>query len=275
MSFPHHSNMLTHTLPSGSPLRRALAFSLALLLTSSLSAQMEGNPRGLAVSATAEVPVRPDWLIARVRMFAESEELPDAKKQFHDNKRRFTEAVAGLKWPELTITGPGPKIGLSGAQGFDPWGNAMEVAQEGGEQDAQYSLDELLEVKLTGLSKLEPEAVLERVSTLLLTIKTAGHTLYGISQDQLAAWGYNMGQDIASRYKPAMEFGLSDSAEVEAQAEQKAIKSAREKAKQLAKACDAELGRVISVELTPGRKSWESFGKDAVYTVRVRMVFEI
>ena len=116
---------------------------------------------------------------------------------------------------------------------------------------------------------------MERVSTLLVAVKATGHSLYGVTQEQLTAWGYSMGQDLFARYKPAMEFGLSDTAEVEAEAEQKAIQSAKEKAKRLAATCGAEMGRVLSIELTPGRKSWESFGKDAVYNVRVRMVFEL
>jgi hypothetical protein len=267
--------MLTLTLRYDLVLRIAFAGTISFLFSGSLLAQGEGSVRGLAVTATAEVPVRPDWVVARVRMVGQSEELPDAKKLFHDQKRRFTEALAALKWPELTLVGPGPKIGLSGAQGFDPWGNPMEAMEGGDQGDVQFSFTELLDVKVTGLSELAPEAAMERLSSLLLTVKTAGHALYGVSQEQLSMWGMNMGQDLLGRYKPALEFGLSDTSAVESEAELKAIQSAKEKAKQLAKACGAELGKVTSFELVPGRKSWDSFGKDAIYAVRVRMVFDI
>jgi uncharacterized protein YggE len=230
---------------------------------------------GISVVGTGEVAMKPDWMAIRVRVNATAEELADVKTQFQDHKRRFTEAMTALVWDNLKVEGPGPNLSLSSMQGYDPWGNVMVESMEGETSESSYVMSEIIEVRVSDLGSSTQEELLDRVSKLLAAVKGSGHTLYGVSREQMNMWGYQMGTEFDLRVKPPLEFGVKDIDRVEREANVLAIQNAKAQAEQLAAATGETLGRVLALEVTPGRKTWESTSADAVYVSRVRIVFGI
>jgi uncharacterized protein YggE len=191
----------------------------------------------LAVFGTAKVEERPDIMEVTGNVSASGRMSGDALKKFRANRRRGIEAIEKLKIKGLEVKGAGISV-LSSAlvqQFRNRFGNMQQA------NDGDSTFNETLTFVIPGIDRLSDEQIQDLAAKILDAAKDAGLTL-GFPNDQ-NPYVYN-----ANSYRPqVVHFQVSNSEAARQKALDLAAKDARQKAEQMARRLNLNLGRALQV----------------------------
>jgi uncharacterized protein YggE len=194
---------------------------------------------GIAVQGIGERVAKPNQVELDIQVSGAAELYGDALVKFRDVKRRTLEAFEALKIDNLSIEERG--VALSRGDSAE----AMQMAMRG--QDAtsikfKVDLSSRLRIKLTDISEMPPEVVLETLGKMLDTARDSGADVGPSAAEVNMAYRY--GRPVTGSIS---RFVLQDFESVREEAYKAAIADARQRAERLAKLNGLKLGRVLSV----------------------------
>lgn len=191
----------------------------------------------LAVIGTAKVEERPDIMEVTANVSASGRMTGDALKKFRANRRRGIEAIEKLKIKGLEVKEAGVSV-LSNAL-VQQFRNRFGNAQQGGDGDSTFN--ETLTFVIPGIDRLSDVQVEDLAAKILDAAKDAGLAL-GFPNDQNPYY-YN-----ANSYRPqVVHFRVSNPEAARQKALDLAAKDARQKAEQMARRLNLNLGKTVQV----------------------------
>jgi len=221
------------------PCRMLAAFVIHLALGMATTAVSAEN-NGITVVGSGTVEARPDTVVMSGAISAEAELADDAIIKFESNKRRALEALVGLGIKTLMIKESGISIKSTT---YDA--QAAQMAAMRGEAPpdlgSKISVNESLEIRLTGISEMDNSMLMKAIASVLNTSKDVGLEVGPPAMNMLDLMrGGKQPSSLAI-------FKISNTDALERTARERAMKDAREAGKQLAELAGAELGKVVSV----------------------------
>ena len=204
-----------------------------------------GEEKRLAVSGTGQIEVRPDVMEISATVMASGELTNDVLKKFRANRRRGVDAVKKLKMNGLEIKGSGISV-ISNAitQQFQQrFGN---MQQQGAASHTTFT--ETLTFAVPGIDRLTDDQVQDLATKILDAAKDAGLTLGHPNEQNPYYFNYNS-------YRPQVVFFRLANAEASRQkALDLAATDARNKAGQMAKRLNLNIGKAVLVRDTSSRQ---------------------
>ena len=211
------------------------------------SSASAGNIEGFTVKGKGSVSARPNRLEIDLEVSAASELTADAIVKYRDTKRRLRDAFVALKLENVAVEERGLLVDQKGAQ-FNPY---FFDGQPNRRNKVEVQLTRKLVVKCSEIRKLDEDAVLHLVATLLDVAQDAGGKVGG--QNNFNPYFY----DRFNRSGAGLvRFILDDYDKLEEEAYGKAVADAEARARRLAKLSRVKLGPVTAVRETssPGDK---------------------
>ncbi|MGB1124477.1 MAG: SIMPL domain-containing protein [Phycisphaeraceae bacterium] len=212
---------------------------LTLAVTLSMPSLAEQT---ITVSAIGEAKVRPDTLVLSGTISETNEKMKDAVTGFNDTRRRALAAVKELGIENMEITTSGLSVGIAGAPMGGPFGGVVP----GGDQPAApgaLQISQSVSLKVTGVDKMEEQAVIDLVVKLLEGVKEAGVDMNTTDAETMIMAQMGMGGGGGS----SATFKVSDVAAAQKAATKDAVDKARADAAYLAELAGGKLGPIVRI----------------------------
>jgi uncharacterized protein YggE len=199
---------------------------------------------GVTVRGSGEAQAQPDTLEIQVVISGSGQITGDALVKFRDSSRRGQEAYENLKMDGLAVQA-GPLVFRSGSAAANA---NMFAAIAGTDQAAAVAggveISRAYTITLSGIDRLDPDILAERVGQLLDVARDTGATVQtsgGGNAIMLRAMGQAAGMGAAAT------FVVSDAVGPKREAAANAFADARQRAEQLASLAGGRLGKVVRI----------------------------
>lgn len=214
-----------------------LIAALTLLVSLACPALAEQT---VTVSALGEVKVKPDTLVLSGEISEANEKMKDAVTGFNDTRRRALAAVKELGVENLEVTTSALSVRVAGAPQNNPFGGGGQA-----EPTAPGSLVISQSVTLTvsGIDKMEQQAVIELVVKLMAGVKEAGVSMNSTGPEAMMMIQMGMGGGGGG----SAIFKISDPDAAYKAATKAAVEKARADAAYLAELAGGKLGPVVRI----------------------------
>jgi uncharacterized protein YggE len=224
----------------------ALAWATCSIGAGAFAADQE--PAGITVSATGEAKVKPNRLEIEIKASAAAELTTDAVVKYRDALKHAKEAFEKLRVEKLTIEDQGVSLTGNGANNegdFSP-AVAQPAPGPGARAKQEVGISKSLHLEVTGIDKMPEEEVVALAARLLDVARDAGLTAGAAPTNSLIS--RMSGVAVAN---PMVTFFADDAHVAEEKATDEAFQQAKSKAQKLANLAGAQLGPVLSVEVSP------------------------
>lgn len=214
------------------------------LMTLSAMVCVAGQPTHAAeqvvsVVAVGEVKAKPDTVVFTGIITESSQKMKDAVTAFRDTRRRSLAAVEGLEIENLSVSTGALSMSVAGNMAqADPFGGEAKPMPEG-----TLTLTQSVSLTVTGLDKMEDQAVIDLVVGIIEAAREAGIKQAQTDQEMMMMMRMGLGMPESS----AAFFRISDPEAVRRKATKAAMDKARADAQFLAELAGGKLGRVVSI----------------------------
>ena len=225
-------------------MKHPLALIVALMLLIGLTPAANAE-QTIMVSAIGQVKIKPDTLVLSGQISETNEKMKDAVTGFTDTRRRAMAALSEMGIENLNVSVSALSVGLAGTmQGGGPFGIIEE-----GEPTTPGALQISQEVTLTvtGIDKMEEQAVIDLVVKLLAGTKEAGVDMSSMDAQAMMMMQMGMGGGGGS----SAIFKVSDPDAAYKAATKDAVEKARADAAYLAELAGGKLGPVVAISDGP------------------------
>lgn len=194
----------------------------------------------VTVSAMGEVKVKPDTLVLSGEISEANEKMKDAVTGFTDTRRRALAAVKELGVENLEITTNALSMRVAGTAQGGPFGGG---APDAGATPGSLVISQSVTLTVSGIDKMEQQAVIDLVVKLLAGVKEAGVKMSSADPEAMMMIQMGMGGGDAG----SAVFKVSDPKAAYKAATKQAVEKAREDAAYLAELAGGKLGPVINI----------------------------
>lgn len=221
--------------------RHSLIATLMLLVCFALPATAEQT---ITVTAVGEAKVKPDLIVLTGVISESSEKMKDAVTAFRDTRRRAMAAIKEIGIENLSVAASSLSVGLSGGPQANPFGGGE---QPGGVPAGQLEISQSVTLTVTGVDKMEEQAVIDLTVKLINAAKEAGVDLSSNEMQNMMMMQMGMGGagGTTASYK------ISDPKAAHKAATKDAIDKARADAAYLAELAGGKLGKVVRISDGP------------------------
>lgn len=216
--------------------------ALALMLSFTMPAAAEQK---ITVSALGEIKVKPDTLIISGKISETNEKMKDAVTGFKDTQRRALAAIKELGIETMSVQTSSLSISLAGNPQAGPFGgfdDGAEVATPGA-----LAISQSVKLTVTGVDKMEQQAVIDLVVKLMDSVKEAGVDINAMDAESVMMMQMGMGAASGG----SAVFKVSDPVAAKKAATKAAVEKARADAQYLAELAGGKLGSVVSISDNP------------------------
>ena len=224
-------------------MKHSLALIVALMLIIGLAPNAHAE-QTITVSAIGQVKIKPDTLVLSGKISETNEKMKDAVTGFTDTRRRAMAALGEMGIENLNISASALSVGIAGAPQGGPFG-IIEEDQNATPGALQISQEVTLTV--TGIDKMEEQAVIDLVVKLLAGTKEAGVDMSSMDAQAMMMMQMGMGGGGGS----STVFKVSDPEAAHKAATKDAVEKARADAAYLAELAGGKLGPVVAISDGP------------------------
>ena len=193
----------------------------------------------VTVSALGEVKVKPDTLVLSGEISEANEKMKDAVTGFKDTRHRALAAVKELGVENLAVTTSALSMRVAGSAQGNPFGGAAPDAAAPG----ALVISQSVTLTVSGIDKMEQQAVIDLVVKLLAGVKEAGVNLNSMNAQNIMMM--QMGMDAGGSGEAT--FKISDPKAAYKAATKAAVDKARADAAYLAELAGGKLGPVVGI----------------------------
>lgn len=220
--------------------RPCLLAALMLLVSLSLPAHAEQT---ITVSALGETEVMPDTLVLTGEIRETNEKMKDAVTGFNDTRRRAMAAIKELGIENLAVSTSALSLEIAGDPQANPFGGQQPDAAPPG----ALVISQTVTLTVTGIDKLEEQAVIDLAVKLMEGVKETGVRLASLGEEAMMMIQMGMGGASGG----AVVFKISDPKAAHKAATKAAIEKARADAAYLAELAGGKLGPVVRISDGP------------------------
>lgn len=235
------------------PVRNPLTLALILLTCWACApASAEAEQQTVSVMAVGEIKVRPDTVQISGLLSESNEKMKDAVTAFNDTRRRALASIKAAGIENLTITTSALSLSVSGdIEEYDRFGNEIAKPMPKG----SLTISQSVTLKITGLDKLEEQAVIDLVVKLIGAARESGVDINAMSQADMYNYEWGNGTDTTG----TAIFSISDPDKLRKDATKKAMAKARADAEFLAELAGGKLGPVVAITDGSGGESYNPY----------------
>ena len=196
----------------------------------------------ITVNSVGEAKVKPDTLVLSGTISETNEKMKDAVTAFNDTRGRALASVKELGVENMDIKTSGLSVSITGGAQGGPFGGIVP----GGEQAAApgaLQISQTITLTVTGVDKMEEQAVVDLVVKLLAGVKEAGVEMGSMDAEAMMMMQMGMGGGGGS----SAVFKISDPDAAHKAATKDAVEKARKDAAYLAELAGGKLGKVVGI----------------------------
>jgi len=213
---------------------QTILLTALLILSTSVTAQT------ITVSAVGESEVRPDTIVLSGGLTEANEKMKDAVTAFSDTRRRAMAAIKEMGIENLSVSTSALSVDLAGSPQANPFGGEQPNAAPAG----SLIISQLVTLTVTGVDKMEEQAVIDLVVKLMQGAKEAGVKMESASgPEAMIMIQMGMGGDGNS----SAQFKISDPKAAHKAATKDAVDKARADAAYLAELAGGKLGKIVDI----------------------------
>lgn len=225
--------------------RYNLTAVLMLLVCFALPAAAEQT---ITVTAFGEAKVKPDVIVLAGEISESSEKMKDAVTAFSDTRRRAMAAIKEVAIENLSVSASSLSVGLSGGPQANPFGGGE---QPGGVPAGQLEISQSVTLTVSGVDKMEEQAVIDLTVKLIKAAKEAGVNIASDQVKNMMMMQMGMGGESGT----TASYKVSDPKAAHKAATKDAVDKARADAAYLAELAGGKLGKVVRISDGPAAAS--------------------
>ncbi|MEM6505193.1 MAG: SIMPL domain-containing protein [Planctomycetota bacterium] len=195
----------------------------------------------ITVNAFGEVKVKPDVLVLEGTISETNEKMKDAVTGFNDTRRRAMAAINEMGIENLAVKTSSLSMSIAGSPQGGPFGGIADVGEVAAPGAMQIS--QAVTLTVTGVDKMEQQAVIDLVVKLMEGVKEAGVEMSKMDAESMMMMQMGMGGGGGG----SAIYKVSDPEAAHKAATKAAVEKARADAAYLAELAGGKLGKVVAI----------------------------